>query len=166
MASNVSLQQTTAVIWGGFTLSFIVYGSDDLDCIFCKIIAGEIPSYKVYEDDYSLAFLDISPITKGHSLVLPKTHVPKLSSLEDDYLSGLMIALKKMARAVEDALQPEGLNVFINQGEVAGQVVPHLHIHLVPRTTGDGLEFITPSAEMTEEEFNKISRKISNLIKV
>jgi histidine triad (HIT) family protein len=137
-----------------------------LDCIFCKIIAGEIPSYKVYEDDYSLAFLDISPITKGHSLVLPKTHVPKLSSLEDDYLSGLMIALKKMARAVEDALQPEGLNVFINQGEVAGQVVPHLHIHLVPRTTGDGLEFITPSAEMTEEEFNKISRKISNLIKV
>jgi histidine triad (HIT) family protein len=137
-----------------------------LDCVFCRIIAGDIPSYKVYEDDYALAFLDINPITRGHALVLPKTHVTKLSKLEGEYLPGLMLALKKVAIAIEDALQPEGLNVFLNQGEVAGQVVPHLHIHLVPRNRGDGLEFITPKAEMTVEEFNKISKKISSLIKV
>jgi histidine triad (HIT) family protein len=140
------------------------YGGERMDCIFCKIIAGELPSYKVYEDDYTFAFLDINPITKGHTLVLPKIHVTKLPELEGKYSSGLIGAVQKVTRAIEDSIKPEGLNIFVNQGEVAGQIVPHLHVHVVPRTTGDGLEFTTPKVEMIEEEFKEISRKIASQI--
>lgn len=137
-----------------------------MDCIFCKIVAGGIPSFKVYEDDYALAFLDINPIAKGHTLVMPKIHVKKISELEAEDLSGLMAALQKVTRAIEDSIGPEGLNIFVNQGEAAGQIVPHLHIHIVPRAKDDGLKVPTAKVEMTEEGFKEISKKIADAIKV
>ncbi len=135
-----------------------------LDCLFCKIIAGEISSYNVYEDDFSFAFLDINPITVGHTLVLPKLHVTKLAELEGTALNGWVTALQRVAAGVEIALEPEGLNIFINQGEVAGQIIPHLHAHVVPRAPDDGVRFIVPSIKSTENEFKEISGKITSAI--
>lgn len=137
-----------------------------MDCIFCKIGAGEISSFKVYEDEHALAFLDINPITKGHTLVIPKAHASKLSELEGEELTGTMEALQRVTRAVEDSLELEGLNLFVNQGEVAGQIVPHFHVHIVPRAKDDGLKFVTPKVDVTEEEFKEISDKIAEAIKV
>jgi histidine triad (HIT) family protein len=140
----------------------MIYGGESEleDCIFCKIVGGEIPSYRVYENDNAIAFLDIAPITRGHTLVVSKTHVKGFSELQSSELPGLSSAIQKVARAIEDSLDPEGLNIFVNQGEVAGQIIPHLHIHVVPRTTGDGLEFITPRVDMSEEDFKDLSKRI------
>ncbi|WP_461226385.1 HIT family protein [Lacticaseibacillus suihuaensis] len=104
------------------------------DCIFCKIIAGEIPSVKVYEDDTVLAFLDISQATPGHTLVVPKVHVPDLFAYDADLAAAVFARLPKIARAIK-ASDPriEGLNVLNNNGEVAYQSVFHSHIHLIPR---------------------------------
>ncbi len=135
-----------------------------MDCLFCKIMAGEIPSYKVYEDGFAFAFLDINPIAAGHTLVLPKVHVTKLAGLEGEALSGLAAALQRVVAGVESALEPEGLNIFINQGEVAGQVIAHLHVHVVPRAQGDEVCFDVPSIEMSEKEFKEISEKITTAI--
>jgi histidine triad (HIT) family protein len=136
------------------------------DCLFCKIISGEIPSYNVYEDDFAYAFLDINPIASGHTLVLPKVHVTKLAELEGEALSGWAIALQKVVAGVESALEPEGLNIFINQGEVAGQIIPHLHVHIVPRSIGDGVRFETPTVKLSEVEFRDKSKKIADAIYV
>jgi histidine triad (HIT) family protein len=134
------------------------------ECLFCKIISGEIPSYKVYEDDFAYAFLDINPIAAGHTLVLPKVHVTKLAELGGNALSGWSAALQRVVAGVEKALEPEGLNIFINQGDVAGQVIPHLHAHLVPRSQGDEICFDVPGIETTEKEFKEISEKITSSI--
>jgi len=112
------------------------------------------------------AFLDINPISRGHTLVLPKSHVARLSGLKEAEVPGLMLALQKVTRAIEESLTPEGLNIFVNQGEVAGQVVPHLHIHVVPRSGGDGIELVTPVVEMSESDFREVSNRIGKAIKV
>ena len=137
-----------------------------LDCIFCKIISGELPSYKVFEDEFTFAFLDINPISKGHTLILPKRHAVKLTDLNAVKSEKLMRGLQKVLSGIEGALNPEGLNIFANQCEIAGQVVPHLHFHIVPRETGDGMEFITPKATLSEDEFIEVSKKISKTIEV
>ncbi len=123
------------------------------DCLFCKIVAGDILCYKVYEDDRTLAFLDINPINNGHTLVIPKVHVSRISEFEDDDLVAFYRALQKVTRAVERAVVLDGLNLFVNQGEVAGQVIPHFHCHISPRLKGDGLKMWTPSLKLSEEEF-------------
>ncbi len=108
------------------------------DCIFCKIIEGEIPSHKVYEDEDTLAFLDTNPTSKGHTLVVPKKHVETIDQASEmDYMWN---ALVKVSRAVEDAFEPEGLNISQNNGELAGQEVMHMHFHITPRYTGDEIE--------------------------
>lgn len=137
-----------------------------MECIFCKIARRELPSYLVYEDDMAIAFLDINPVSKGHTLVMPRIHVTRLSELKEKELSGLMRALQKVVKGIEDSLKPEGLNIAINQGEVAGQVVPHLHVHLVPRTRGDGLKIPSFRKEMSKEEFQDVSSKIASRLKV
>jgi histidine triad (HIT) family protein len=137
-----------------------------LDCVFCKIIVGEIPSYQLYEDDYAFSFLDINPITRGHSLVMPKKHVEKISGLNSNAMSGFALAIQRVVKGVELALNPQGLNVFVNQGEVAGQVIPHLHVHVVPRSKDDGLEIVTPKVELTKEEFLETSKRIASSIRV
>jgi len=123
------------------------------DCLFCKIVAGDIPCYKVYEDDRTLAFLDINPINKGHTLVIPKVHVSRISEFEDDDLVAFYRALQKVTRAIERTVMLDGLNLFVNQGEVAGQVISHFHCHISPRLKDDGLKMWTPSLKLSEEEF-------------
>ena len=119
------------------------------DCLFCKIINGEIPSYRVYEDELTFAFLDINPINEGHALVLPKNHVHKITDMDEQDLKALAIALKKVIRGIEEGLGVDNLNVFVNQGEYAGQVIPHLHFHIVPRHIGDGMKIEVPKKNLS-----------------
>lgn len=108
------------------------------DCIFCGIVEGSIPSTKVYEDSDLLAFMDIGPIVKGHVLVIPKEHRESIADTPDDLLAKLVLAVKKIARAQLDGLRAEGINIHQSNGTVAGQVVPHIHFHLIPRYSDDG----------------------------
>lgn len=108
------------------------------DCIFCKIVKGEIPCHKVYEDEEALAFLDVKPAAKGHTLVIPKAHAQNLSELSDEQAKGLMLAVKKTMQRIQEKLAPDGFNVGWNQEGIAGQVVMHLHIHIFPRYFNDG----------------------------
>ena len=109
-----------------------------MDCIFCKIIKGEIPNYTVYEDEKVLAFLDINPHAKGHTVVIPKVHAETYFDLNEDLLEHLSLGIKRSMEKIDKTLNPDGYNVGWNQGEVAGQVVPHLHVHIMPRYEGDG----------------------------
>ncbi len=110
-----------------------------MDCVFCKIINGEIPSEKVYENDKVYAFMDINPLNDGHVLIVPKSHAGTIHEIgEDDFLA-VMSATHKLAAAVRKALNPDGINLMQLNGKAANQVVPHLHVHIVPRWSGDGL---------------------------
>ena len=111
----------------------------DPDCIFCKIIAGEVPSFKLFEDDATFAFMDINPANEGHALVIPKEHAPDLYAISDEALARTMVTAKKVARAVARSLNPHGLNLVQCNGAAAAQSVMHFHVHVLPRTTGDGL---------------------------
>ncbi|MBI2607511.1 MAG: HIT family protein [Candidatus Doudnabacteria bacterium] len=109
------------------------------DCIFCKIVEGSIPSNKVYEDDQVLAFLDIRPVSKGHTLVIPKKHSQDLLDTDDETLQHLLLAAKKVSRAVVKATGAQGFNLGVNNGKDSGQEVMHLHFHIIPRYVNDGL---------------------------
>jgi histidine triad (HIT) family protein len=113
-------------------------GGIKMDCIFCKLVAGEIPSTRVYEDEETLAFLDIAPIVEGHTLVIPKTHVDPLMAATDDTLAACIKTVKRVAQALIVALGADGVNIHQANGESAGQVVPHLHFHVIPRFKEDG----------------------------
>lgn len=110
-------------------------------CIFCRIARGEIPSTRLYEDEVALAFLDIGPLVKGHALVIPRQHVDPLMDAPEDLLARLIAVVRRVARAQVKALQADGVNVHQSNGRVAGQVIPHLHFHVVPRFEGDGLSW-------------------------
>jgi histidine triad (HIT) family protein len=109
-----------------------------MDCIFCKIVAGEIPCHKVYEDENVLAFLDIHPHAKGHTVVIPKKHVANIFEFSDSDRAVFSAGLSNTARRVNDVLKPDGMNIGINDRPAAGQVVPHVHWHIFPRHEGDG----------------------------
>jgi len=109
------------------------------DCIFCKIVAGEIPAKKVFENEHVVAFLDISQVTKGHTLVIPKIHVKDIYDLTPEIASNLFEVVPSIANGIKAAFEPEGLNTLNNNGEKAGQSVFHYHMHLIPRYgKGDG----------------------------
>lgn len=128
------------------------------DCIFCKIIAGEIPSHKIYEDDRVVAFLDIHPVSTGHTLVVPKAHSTSLldSSLED--AQAIMTAIKKISPRLLAAVDADGLNIGSNCGESAGQDVFHTHIHLMPRQTGTPRTFV--QADVSQADLAATAEKI------
>lgn len=109
-------------------------------CIFCKIISGEIPSYKVYEDDRTMAFLDVQPVNPGHTLVVPKKHYENMEDVPVAELTALILAVKKVGRLLKDKLGVPGYNLGENNDPIAGQIVPHLHFHVMPRRAGDGHE--------------------------
>jgi histidine triad (HIT) family protein len=109
------------------------------DCVFCKIAEGEIPCSKVFEDDTTLAFMDISPLNKGHLLVIPKNHFGNILEIDEEAYGRLFSVICRIAKAVGACLSPDGMNVLQLNGKAANQVVPHLHIHIVPRWIGDGL---------------------------
>ncbi len=110
-----------------------------MDCIFCKIISGEIPCTKVFENDQVFAFMDINPLNDGHLLLIPKAHGETITDISEDDFLAVMSATHKLAGAVQKALNPDGINLLQLNGKAANQVVPHFHIHVVPRWSGDGL---------------------------
>jgi len=114
--------------------------TSDPDCIFCKIIAGDIPSFKVYEDDKTLAFMDINPGNPGHVLVVPKAHSPNIFEVPLDDMAVAMVTVQKVARAVRATLDPFGLNIVQANGPGAAQSVQHVHWHVLPRAEGDKLK--------------------------
>ncbi len=120
-------------------------------CVFCKIISGEIPSYKVYEDDDFVAILDASQTTLGHTLVIPKKHYPNMLEMPNNEYEKLMGLTQKLAIQITNNLNANGCNVLINSNEVAGQTVMHTHVHIIPRyTTSDSIKI-----EFKENKFNQ-----------
>lgn len=109
------------------------------NCIFCQIIQGVIPSHKIYEDEFTIVFLDKAPVQKGHSLVIPKDHYEKLEDMDEDDLQTLIHTVQKVGRAVMKLPGVIAYNVKLNNGPGAGQVVDHLHFHIIPRYANDGL---------------------------
>jgi len=127
--------------------------------IFSKIIAGEIPSYKVYEDDKFFAFLDINPLAKGHTLLIPKIEVDYIFDLEDNLLSEMMVVAKKIAKAIEKAIPCQRIGVA-----VIGLEVPHCHIHLSPLNGLHDLDFSNPKLTLENQEMASIAQAIANNI--
>ena len=123
------------------------------DCIFCAIADGDIPSFKVYEDELVLAYLDINPCSKGHTLVIPKAHSTGLVDTPADVLGELIVRVQKVAAHLKEVLPCDGFNILQNNGEAAGQSVMHVHFHIVPRYAGGAkLEFRSEPGDMKELE--------------
>lgn len=110
-----------------------------MECIFCKIVNGEIPAIKVLDEESVLAFMDINPSNKGHMLVVPKNHAENIFEIPESDLATLIKAVKKCAGAVKDALSADGVTILQLNGKASDQIVPHLHVHIIPRWTNDGL---------------------------
>jgi histidine triad (HIT) family protein len=109
------------------------------DCLFCKIVAGEIPSFNVYEDGNTFAFLDINPVNAGHTLVVPKRHSQNIFDIPPEDWMAVSETARSVAIALESALNADGVNLMMNNRENAGQVIDHPHVHVIPRFQGDGL---------------------------
>ena len=135
---------------------------DATDCIFCKIISGELPSSKVYEDNDVLAFLDIKPVNPGHTLVIPKKHFENIHDTPDDIFAKTMVAAKKIADAILK-LGAKGVNIGMNNGSAAGQIVFHAHIHIMPRYGKDLLKLWT-CKEYQEGEKDLVAKKIKTAL--
>lgn len=135
-----------------------------MSCVFCEIIKGNIPSYKVCEDDKTLAFLDIAPVNPGHTLVVPKKHYANMEEISEDELCYLIKTVKKVGRAIKDGLGVEGYNLSVNNDPVAGQVVPHIHFHIIPRKPDDGLK-LWPQGKYGDGEAEEVIKKIISGIK-
>ncbi len=137
------------------------------DCIFCKIVKGEIPCFKVYEDDRVLAFSDINPIAEGHTLIIPKKHAENLWEIPGGDLSAIHLASQKIIRAIREALDPTGVAVLQLNGRGVNQVVMHYHLHLMPRT-GDSPELPVSCWDLKEgdmEAIKQTSEKIASALK-
>jgi histidine triad (HIT) family protein len=127
-----------------------------MSSIFTRIVNGEIPCYKVAEDDKFLAFLDINPLVKGHTLVIPKKEVDYIFDLDDDLLSGLTVFAKKVAKAIDKTIPCKRTAVV-----VLGLDVPHAHVHLIPMNSASDVNFANPKLQLTKEQFEEIARKIN-----
>ena|SRR3989344_6194001 len=129
------------------------------DCIFCKIVRGEISSTKVYEDEKTLAFLDITPVNIGHTLVIPKEHFQSIYEMPESLLAETMKTAKKISRAVKK-LPADGVNVTINNESAAGQVIFHFHVHVIPRLENDGFGLWHGRRPYQGGEMKKVAEKI------
>jgi len=135
------------------------------DCIFCKIVAGQIPCYKVFENDYALAFMDIGPISIGHTLLIPKTHVDRIDQCPPDILAQTAKVLPQLAGAVAAAVNAPAYNILCNNGSAAGQVVRHLHFHIIPRQEKDGVFTQWPAFKYPEGKADMLCQKIIENLK-
>jgi histidine triad (HIT) family protein len=131
-----------------------------MDCVFCKIVAKQIPATVVHEDAHTLAFMDIGQVNPGHVLVAVKKHAENIYALEDTQAAELFKAAARVARAIRGAFDPEGLSVYQANGKAAGQTVFHLHLHLVPRYAGDGMELTWPVKNPPREKLAEYADKI------
>jgi histidine triad (HIT) family protein len=130
------------------------------DCVFCKIVAGQIPSIRVYEDDDVLAFMDIGQVNPGHVLVAVKRHAEDLYALEPTQAAAVGRASVRVARAIRDAFGPAGLSVYQANGKPAGQTVFHYHVHLVPRHDADGMQLTWPVKNPPREKLQEYAARI------
>ncbi|MEK7478172.1 MAG: HIT family protein [Patescibacteria group bacterium] len=134
--------------------------SKNLDCIFCKIINGEIPSNKIYEDEDFIAILDIKPNNLGHALIIPKEHHKNIFDLPDNLLEKLGKKIQLVANGVLKGTDASGINVGMNNGFTAGQLIHHAHLHIIPRFQGDGLIHWQQKEEFTDDDFKAVAEKI------
>ncbi|MFX1321229.1 MAG: HIT family protein [Promethearchaeota archaeon] len=127
------------------------------DCIFCKIIDREIPSKIIFENKLNLAFLDIFPISRGHTIVIPKNHYTNLEDIPDDKLSELFKSVKQIATIIHNKLKIDGYNILQNNFKAAGQDINHIHVHIIPRNLDEKrLRFEIPRNQATEDDLNSI----------
>jgi histidine triad (HIT) family protein len=133
------------------------------DCLFCKIIRGEVPSYKVYEDDTTMAFLDINPVNPGHTLVVPKAHSHNIFDIAQEDWAATAEVARIISIAIEKGLAADGVNIAMNNREHAGQVIPHPHIHVIPRFKGDGIKLM-PQRKYLDNEAEPVAEKIRGAI--
>jgi len=129
------------------------------DCIFCKIIRGELPSFKIYEDERVIAFLDIRPVNAGHTLVVPKAHSQNIFDIKPEDWDAVAGLTRALALAIEKGTEADGVNIAMNNREHAGQVVQHPHVHVIPRFKGDGLKLM-PQREYKTNEAEETAEKI------
>lgn len=134
------------------------------DCIFCKIISGEIPAVKIYEDDDVLSFLSIAPINKGHTLVIPKKHITNIFDSDKETFSKVMNVVHKLSPFIKDATDASGINIGINNESSAGQEVFHLHVHIIPRFETDNFSSWKNGTYESDEEMEMFGNLISSLI--
>ena len=135
------------------------YTFDMPDCLFCKIVAREIPASVVYEDSETLSFLDINPVNPGHTLVIPKKHATDVFEIDEASWGAVMQVVRKVAHAIERSLSPLGINLAMNNRKGAGQVIFHAHVHVMPRFEGDGHE-LWKGTPYAEGEAAKVAEKI------
>ena len=131
------------------------------DCVFCKIIAGKIPAQKVYENDKIFAFMNIAPVSKGHTLVVPRAHHVDMLDTPDDVLNDMITRTKKIAIAVVKAVKADGFNLGCNTKKAAGQAVFHTHFHIIPRFTDDGLP-PWPHQKPSNDELQRVAAEIKS----
>ena len=130
------------------------------NCIFCKIANGEIPAATLYEDENFRVILDLGPASKGHALILPKSHAANIYELSDEMAAKAMVLAKKMATAMTEALKCDGFNIVQNNGECAGQTVFHFHMHLIPRYKGDNVGITWTPGELSDKDKEEILSKV------
>lgn len=138
-------------------------------CVFCRIIAGQVPADIVYEDERVLAFLDINPAASGHTLVIPKAHTNKVESLTPEDAEALFRMLHRLIRPIREAVGCQATTIGINDGPGSGQEVPHVHIHIIPRYTGDGgsiIQATVHTSRPTHQQFKETAEKIRNAIEL
>lgn len=135
------------------------------NCVFCRIICGQLPSCKIYDDGETMAFMDIGPIVKGHILVIPKRHYAHLLETPREVLEKLIVAVQKIAGAQKRALHSDGINIMQSNGQAAGQVVEHIHFHLIPRFSTDGHHWNwKPQQYADSKEMYDFADKIKNAL--
>lgn len=136
------------------------------DCVFCRIADGDLPSRDVYEDDRVLAFLDANPLAEGHTLVVPKDHHEVVGEMPDETRDAVFAAAGRLTPAVESAVEADATTIGMNNGEAAGQEVPHAHLHIVPRHDGDGVGPLHtldwPRPDLSDDELDAIAGAISD----
>ena len=132
----------------------------DPNCVFCKIVAGEIPSVKLAETPLAVAFMDIGPISRGHALVISRDHYEDLTAMPPQTAGAIYELAARVAAALKEAVAAEGLNVLQNNGRVAGQVVSHFHVHLIPRWANDGLRWPWPAKQADPGELQRLADQV------
>ncbi len=134
-----------------------------MDCVFCKIVKGEIPADKIYEDENCLAFLDITPVNPGHILLVTKEHYENIYELPDEIFSKLAPIIKKLAIAAKKGMDADGINIGMNNERPAGQIIPHVHFHIIPRFSNDGHRH-WKGGSYAEGEAEKTAGKIKKIL--
>ena len=135
-----------------------------MDCIFCKIINGEIPCYKLAENERAIAFLDIMPVTKGHFLIVPKKHYEFAEEAPPELMANIMSLAVSLASAAKKSLNFDGVNFLVNSGRRAGQVVPHVHLHVIPRYEDDAIHWPWPAGNLSQEQADELIKSIRNAL--